>query len=353
MKRSAILGVVVALAVSGCGDDDGNGSTAETPNREVVLLTHSSFAASEDVLAAFAAESGFTVKLFPAGDAGATVNEAILRKRNPVADVLFGVDNAFLSRALGADIFVAHEAAGLDQVPDALQVDPQHRVTPIDRGNVCINVDTSWFGRRGRPEAPTSFADLVDRRYKDLLVVENPGTASPGLAFLLATIADQGRDGWQDYWRRLRDNGVRVVEDWTQAYQSDFTAGGGNGDRPIVVSYGSSPPADVVFSEPKRDEPRIGVVASTCFRQVEFAGVLRGARNEAGARALVDFMLSERFQEDMPLQMFVHPVRRGVDLPPEFEKWAVDPKKPLTLPADEISANRDDWIKEWTDIVLR
>jgi thiamine transport system substrate-binding protein len=363
MKRVhtvCVAAVAIALLAAACGGDDSTpaapttapGST--TPKiKKVTLLTHDSFAASEEVLAEFTTRTGYELEVLRQGDAGQVLNQAILRKDRPIADALFGVDNTFLTRALDAEIFEPYPPAGVDQLRPGVLTDPDHRVTPVDQGDVCLNIDRSWFGRDGRPPAPDSLDALIDPRYENLTVVENAATSSPGLAFVLATVAAYGEDGWQDYWRALRDNGVRVVNDWTEAYQGDFTAGGGNGDRPIVVSYGSSPPADVVYSEPKRDEPRIGVVESSCFRQYEFVGVLRGARNPEGARALVDFFLSRTFQEDMPLQMFVNPVVTGAKLPEVYEKWAVVPERPYTLDPQTIGARRDEWIKEWTDLVVR
>jgi thiamine transport system substrate-binding protein len=328
-------------------------TTAAPHITTVRLLTHSSFAASKQVLADFTRRTGYQVKLVQPGDAGVMVNEAILRKDSPVADALFGVDNTFLTRALDAGIFDPYVAHGLDTVPAALRVDAQHRVTPIDDSDVCVDYDKSWFGRDGHPVPPATLDDLLQPAYKNLTVVEDASTSSPGLAFLLATVAAHGVGGWQGFWDSLKHNGVRVDDDWNQAYENDFTAGGGSGDRPIVVSYGSDPAADVIGSSPHRDTPNVGVIASTCFRQVEYAGVLHGAHNVPGAQALVDFMLTRRFQEDMPLQMYVNPVVNGAKLPPEFTKWAVDPPHPYSVPPETISANRNAWIKDWTDRVVR
>jgi thiamine transport system substrate-binding protein len=357
----AITAAVVVAAACSSNTRHGAPSSASSTTTSPVapriatvrLLAHSSFALSKPVLAEFTAQTGYKVKLVQPGDAGVMVNAAILRKNEPVADALFGVDNTFLTRALDAGIFDPYVAPGLDSVPPALQVDPQHRVTPVDESNVCVVDDTSWFGHDGRPPAPASLDDLIDPRYKNLTVVENASTSSPGLAFLLATIAAKGESGWNAYWRALRQNGVRVDDDWTQAYESDFTAGGASGDRPIVVSYGADPAADVVGSSPHRDTPHVGVVASTCFRQMEFAGVLHGAHNVPGAQALVAFMLTRRFQEDMPLQMYVNPIVAGAKLPAVFTKWAVDPPHPYSIDPATISAKRNDWIKEWTDLVVR
>jgi thiamine transport system substrate-binding protein len=345
----AVVAVVAVLAAAACGSSSKPAAKITT----VRLLTHSSFAVSKQVLADFTAQTGYKVKLVQPGDAGAMVNEAILTKNHPVADALFGIDNTFLTRALDAGIFDPYTAAGLASVPTALDVDSQHRVTPIDTSDVCVVDDRSWFGHDGRPPAPNSLDDLVDPRYKNLTVVENASTSSPGLAFLLATIAAKGENGWQDYWRALKRNGVRVDDDWTAAYDADFTAVGKSGDRPIVVSYGSDAAADVIGSNPHRETPKVGVLGSTCFGQTEYAGVLARANNVPGARALVDFMLTRRFQEDMPLNMYVNPVVKGATLPPAFAKWLVDPPHPYSVDPAEIAAKRTEWIKNWTDLVVR
>ncbi len=355
---AAALVVAAACASSSkpaspAGAQPGSPPTTTPHITTVRLLTHSSFAASKSVLAQFTRETGYSVKLVQPGDAGVMVNEAILTKDHPVADALFGVDNTFLTRALDAGIFDPYVAKALGSVPASLQVDAQHRVTPIDTSDVCVVDDTSWFGHNGRPPAPVSLDDLVDPRYKNLTVVENASTSSPGLAFLLATIAAKGDNGWQDYWRALKGNGVRVDDDWTGAYETDFTAGGAHGDRPIVVSYGSDAAADVINSNPHRDTPKVGVLASTCFAQTEYAGVLRGAHNGPGARALVDFLLSRQFQDDMPLQMYVNPVVAGAKLPAVFAQWLVRPAHAYSIDPGEIAAKRQQWIKDWTDLVVR
>jgi thiamine transport system substrate-binding protein len=361
VKRVTVFLTLAALvAFTACGSSAKpaaqSGSTPTSVAKKIAtvrLLTHSSFAASKEVLADFTKQTGYKVKLVQPGDAGVMVNEAILRKANPVADALFGVDNTFLTRALDAGIFDPYTARGLDTVPATMQVDAQHRVTPIDKSDVCVDFDKGWFGHDGRPPAPSGLDDLIDPKYKNLTVVENASTSSPGLAFLLATIAAKGEGGWSAYWSALKDNGVRVDDDWTAAYETDFTAGGASGDRPIVVSYGSDPAADVEYSSPHRATPNVGVIPSTCFAQTEYAGVLHGAHNPAGAQALVDFMLTRRFQEDMPLQMYVNPVVTGAVLPAVFTKWAVDPAKPYSIDPATISAQRSAWIKEWTDLVVR
>jgi thiamine transport system substrate-binding protein len=281
------------------------------------------------------------------------VNQAILTKGNPQADVLFGIDSTFLTRALEADLFVPHEAAGLDQVPPDLRLDAGSEVTPIDYGDVCVNYDEAYFAEH-HLAVPTTFDQLVEPAYRDLLVVENPATSSPGLAFLLASVAQYGADGWTGWWTKAVANGVEVVDGWEQAYNDRFSGGGASsGDRPLVVSYASSPPAEVVYADPPVTEPPTGVVDATCFRQIEGAGILAGTKHEAEAGQLVDFLLSPTFQADVPLQMFVFPARADVALPQVFVDHAARPDHVLELAPADISAHRDDWIEAWTDLVQR
>jgi len=327
-------------------------SAGRGADEKVTLVTHDSFALSEDVVAAFTERTGIEVEIVPLGDAGQVVNQAILTKDNPLGDVLFGVDNTFLTRALEAGIFERYRSPALADVPAALQLDRKGRVTPIDYGDVCINYDEEWFADEGIA-VPTTLRDLTKAKYRDLLVVEDPSTSSPGLAFLLATVAEFGERGWTDYWAKLRDNGVTVVDGWEQAYYDEFTGGGAGGDKPLVVSYASSPAAAVVFADPPIDESPIGTMTASCFRQVEFAGILAGTERRAAARTLVDFLLSPEVQADVPLQMFVYPAVAGTPLPDEFTDNVGPVEDPYTLSPARVGAQRDEWIREWTGTVLR
>lgn len=334
----------LALGAGACGGDD-----APT---EVVLVTHDSFVVSDDVQEALERESGLSLEILKTGDAGEAVTRALLTAGNPEGDVFFGVDNNLLSRALEGELFATYESPALDTVDEQYALDSEHRVTPVDHGEVCLNYDKDWFAHRGIAP-PHSLDDLTDEQYEGLVVVENPATSTPGLAFMLATITRFGEDGWQDFWRRLRANDLQVVDGWEEAYNVSFSGSAGKGSRPIVVSYATSPPAEVIFRTPRPTVAPTAVIEDSCFRQIEFAGVLRGARNERGARELIDFMLSKRFQEDVPLTMFVFPVRRDAALPREFDEYAVVPAEPLYLPPDAIDANREQWLDEWTRIVIR
>ncbi len=243
--------------------------------------------------------------------------------------------------------------SGLDHVDDRYKLDPEGRATPIDHADVCLDIDKGWFASHGIAP-PSELADLTKPQYRKLLVVENPATSTPGLAFLLATVARFGPSGWQGYWEGLRANDVLVVDGWTEAYTARFSgAAGSKGKRPIVVSYGTDPAAEVMFSKKHLTEAPVAVIPGSCFRQVELAGVLAGAKNPKGARKLIDFMLTQEFQAAMPESMFVLPVRDGTPLPDAFRRYAVMPEKPLELPAAEIGSNRDRWIDAWTQAVLR
>ena len=320
--------------------------------RTLTLMTHDSFYLPPGVIEEFEAAHDVDVRLLPAGDAGSMINQAILTADRPLADVLYGVDNAFLSRALAAGIFEPYRPAALDAVPAALQLDPEGRVTPIDFADVCLNLDRSAFGEDGLP-LPASLEDLVRPALAGQVVVENPATSSPGLSFLLATIAYFGEDGWQSWWADLRDNELTVTSGWEEAYYGSFSGGAGEGDKPIVVSYSSSPAAEVLGTDPQVEVSPTLAIEPGCFRQIEFAGVLAGTDEPELAGAFIDYLLAPETQAELPLAMFVYPARSDVALPPLFEQHALVPTAPLSIDLATIDAKREAWISEWTDIVLR
>ncbi|NGN68817.1 thiamine ABC transporter substrate-binding protein [Streptomyces sp. A7024] len=338
----------ITLAACGSGDDGGSGSDAKT----VTLVTHDSFAVSKKVQQEFEKSSGLKLKILKGKDAGSAVNQAILSKDNPQGDVFFGIDNTLLSRGLDQGLFQPYEAKGLSAVPAELQLDKdKHRATPVDYGDICVNYDRKYFEEK-KLKPPQTFADLTKPQYKNLLVTENAATSSPGLGFLLGTAAEYGDDGWEAYWKKLKANGVQVVDGWEQAYYENFS-GAGKGDKPLVVSYASSPPAGVLELKPQPKEAPTGVATGTCFRQIEFAGLLSNAKNAEGGKKLIDFLLSKSFQEDMPLQMFVNPASEDAKLPEVFTKYGEKIDDPQTLAPEKITENREQWIKTWTSQVVK
>lgn len=362
IRKTAAVALATALGVSvlaacGSGDDGGKDSGGGTGSKTVTLVSHDSFAASDAVLKEFTKRTGYTVKVLKSGDAGVALNKEILTKGRPQGDVFFGVDNTLLSRALDNGIFTSYQAKGLDRVPADVQLDRgEHRVTPVDTGDICVNYDKKYFADR-KLAPPRTLDDLIKPEYKNLLVAENAATSSPGLGFVLGTVARYGEDGWQEYWKKLKANGVKIVDGWEEAYNLEFSGSAGGkkegGDRPLVVSYASSPPVEVLFAEPKPKEAPTGVATGTCFRQIEFAGLLKGAKNEAGGKALLDFLISTEFQEDLPLKMFVNPVVKDAKLPAIFTEHGVRISDPLTLAPDTISENREQWVQTWSSTVVK
>ncbi len=351
-KIIVFLGAVLLL--SACAK---TGVTEESRSI-LTVMTHDSFAISEELVQVFERENDVTLVFLKSGDTGAALNRAILTKGNPEADVFFGVDNTFLSRALQEGIFEPYASPVLAEIPPEFTNGLAGMVTPVDYGDVCINYDKTWFTERNLP-VPQTLADLIKPAYKGegkngLLVVENPATSSPGLAFLLATIAEYGEAGYLDYWRSLKQNGVVVVNDWETAYYTNFSASSGRGLQPMVVSYATSPAAEVIFAaEPLTEAPTASITGvNTCFRQVEYAGILKGTEHLELAQRFMDFMLSPAFQEDIPLQMFVYPVNPAAALPEAFIQHAARAEEPARLDPVLVSNKRDEWIAAWSRVML-
>jgi thiamine transport system substrate-binding protein len=349
-----ILGLFCALTLALSTACSAAPPSAPAELRTLTVMTHDSFEVSEEVLATFEEEHNAKVQFILSGDTGTALNKAILSKGNPLADVFYGVDNTFLSRALKEGIFEVYKSPLLEKIPDEFELDSQHQALPVDYGDVCLNYDTAYFAEHGLAP-PESLADLLDPKYKGLLVVENPATSSPGLAFLLATIGNFGPDGYLSFWKSLVDNDLLVVNDWETAYYTEFSGSAGKGPRPIVVSYDSSPAFEIIYAETPLEQPPTAAVVSddTCFRQIEFVGILAGTQERDLAEKWVDFMLSTTFQEDMPLHMFVFPVNSEAKLDQAFIEHLILPEKTAFVNPQDIATHREDWLKAWTETVLR
>ncbi len=317
----------------------------------VILVTHDSFNMDKSVIADFESSSGIQLKILAQGDAGAMVNKLVLTKDKPLGDVVFGIDNSFASRALDAGVLQSYAPTAAANGADKYAVDPQNRLTAVDYGDVCINVDHRWFADKKLAE-PRTYEDLTKPAYKNLLVVPSPATSSPGLAFLLGTVAHFGSAGdpagWLKYWTALKNNGVKVTAGWEDAYTVDFSGSSGKGARPLVLSYASSPPFEMKAGE---TEAPTGALLDTCFRQVEYTGVLAGAANPDGAKKVVDFLLSKEFQNAMPEQMYVYPVSTTAKLPASWKQFAPAATKPEAMDPAEITGNREKWIGAWSDLM--
>ncbi len=338
--------IVIFFAIFACG-------SAEVPadkikESSVTLLTHDSFAVSEGLFDTFTSETGIRVEQLSLGDTGQLISSSILTKKSPLGDVIFGIDNTFLSRALNADIFTPYTSSLESKIIDGLTYEKSDYLTPIDYGHVCVNYWKSSFSDSFPP--PSTINDLLDPSYGSLLVVQNPETSSPGLAFLLASISYFGSD-WVNFWELLTKNGVSVTSDWESSYYGDFIAGGGK--KAIVVSYASSPIAELIYSDPPVEVSPTGIIEDTCFKQIEYAGILKNTQKRHEAELLIDFLLSREFQEDIPLNMFMMPVSAEASLPSQFTNYPSIAKDLNTISPAEIETSRNNWTEIWTETVLR
>ena len=345
-----LTGIVVFVAlltllVAACGSNEPG---------SLIVLTNDSFDIGEEVIAQFEEKNNATVTIQKSGDSGEVLNRAILEKGNPSGDLLYGVDNTFLSKALREDIFIKYKSSRIEDVPSKFILDDTFHVSPVDYGYVNINYDIAYLEEHGLTP-PETLEELTGEDWKGRLVVQNPATSSPGLAFLIATVSYFGEDDdydYLDFWADLKENELAVKDGWSEAYYTDFSQYGGN--QPLVLSYATSPAAELYFSEGAYTTPPTGnmLVDKATFLQIEGIGILKGTQNEKLAQKFIDFVLDIPFQEDIPARMFVYPVNSKA-VAPDFFKYAEVPTLPADIDADTIDANRDEWIDSWTKVVLR
>ncbi|WP_110241223.1 thiamine ABC transporter substrate-binding protein [Nocardioides gilvus] len=343
----AALTVLTGASLAGCSLVGGDSGSEGDAAKEVVLVTHDSFSLPDEVVAQFEEEHDIKLVVRGSGDAGALSAKLGLTAAKPIGDVAFGIDNTFASRTLDDGVFAEHSVELPPGAEEYALEEGGDRLVPVDTGHVCVNVDKAWFDKEG-VAPPVTLADLTKAPYKDLMVVPSAASSSPGMAFLLTTHAAFG-DDWKGYWEDLLDNGVKIVDGWSDAYYADFTAGGEAGKRPIVLSYDSSP----AFTLDDDGESTTEALLETCFRQVEYAGVLEGAANPEAAELVLEFLLSEEVQSALPTSMYVYPVADATEIPDEWAAWAPSPTDPFVVPPDTIAEQRDTWLKEWTDLATR
>lgn len=346
-SATAVAGLALAACSGGSSSSSSSSSSTASPSGTVTLVTHDSFNLPKEIESQFQADTGCSLTVVTMGDGGELVNKLVLTKDAPQGDVVFGVDNSFASRVLSEGVIDTSQTVSLPEGVDQYLVDGQKALAPIDFGEVCLNYDVDWFEKKGLA-APTSFEDLIKSDYKDLLVAINPSTSSTGLAFLLATIGHFGEDGFADYWKKLVANGAKIDSGWTDAYETDFSAGEGKGAYPIVVSYSSSPAS--TLSDDGKSSTTASVL-STATRQVEYAGVLAGAANPAGGKAFVEWMLSKKVQSAIPDSMYMYPVNPEATLSEVMQKFGATSDAPIVVEADEITKNREAWLQTWTEAV--
>jgi thiamine transport system substrate-binding protein len=326
-------------------------SVSNAQQRTLTVVTHDSFNLSKTLVQAFEKRESLKVRFIKGGDAGAMVNRLILTKNTPIADAVYGIDNTLLERALKANVLEAYKPKAANSINKAYWLDSQWRITPVDYGFVALNYDKTWFAAKGLA-LPKTLEDLTQPEYKGLLVAPNPNTSSPGLAFFLATIKKFGEPGALEFWQKLRDNDVKITPGWDAAYYTDFTKNGGS--KPIVVSYASSPAAEVFYSKDKlTDAPTANLLLpGSSFLQIEGVAVLKGAKNRDLARKFVDFMIQKNVQSDIPTQMWVYPTVTSVVLPDVFKFAPVPTAAQVSkLEPRTIEANAKRWTAAWTQVM--
>lgn len=346
LTRRGVIGGAFALTgaatLAACGQD------TKADAKKVTVVTHSSFQVSDNLKKEFEKTSGFKLEIVDGGDGGELVNKLILSKDAPQGDVCFGVDNTYASRLLSQGVIDKDRT--VDTIPESAEkylVDNNRALVPIDMGDVAINIDKTYFTSHNLAE-PKTFEDLAKPEYAKLLVAINPTTSTPGLAWMLATVGHFGADKFSDYWKALVKGGAKIASGWTEAYNTDFSAGEGKGAYPIVVSYASSPSYTV-----SKDGASTTTAAllDTAFRQVEYAGVLKGAANPAGGQAFINWMLSKAVQADIPKKMYMYPVDSSVQLPEALAKFGPLAEKPVEVAPNKIAAEREQWLKLWASAV--
>lgn len=327
--------IVGAATITACGDNAQSGA-------EVTMLTHDSFSLPQDVLDTFRNETGLTLKVIKSGDAGQLASTVSLTPGSPKADVVYGIDNTFASRPIDAGALEAYAPpAAANGASEFAIAGAEDQLTAVDRGDVCLNIDDTWYSSRGQ-QPPKSIRDLTEPTFAAQAALLDPGTSSPGMAFLLTTVGMFGSN-WQSFWKDVSGGGAAIVSGWEIAYNQLFSAGEGHGDKPIVLSYASSPAAT----------PGTSALLDGCFRQVEYVGILKGTRNATGARKVIDFMLSPTVQRALPSSMYVYPVQKNTPLPDGWAQRAPLPQWTVTLPPEYVTQNRDSWLEQWRAAVGR
>jgi thiamine transport system substrate-binding protein len=344
LKFRGSLGLLAALLGAAC--------VAQAKPVELRVLTHSSFSVPKPLLAQFEKDHGVVLRINKAGDAGEMLNKLILTKANPIADVVYGIDNALAPKALAADVLTsapapASSAAVAPQLANAFKA----HLLPVDYGYVTLNYDKAWVAQQQQP-LPQTLEQLTQPAYAKWLVVQNPATSSPGYAFLLATIGAMGEEKAFDWWGRMRANGLKVSKGWTEAYYTDFSRNGGK--YPLVVSYASSPAAEMFYAKDKpATPPTVSLsIPGAVFRQVEGIALVKGGRQQEAALQFMEFMRSAAVQTQMQTQMWMLPGVAGIARAKEMQ-WAPDPTGFTSPSEQDIAAKGAQWVARWTAVVLK
>jgi thiamine transport system substrate-binding protein len=310
---------------------------------ELRVLTHSSFALPKPLLAQFEKEAGVKLRIAKAGDAGEMLNKLILTRAKPIADVVFGIDNA-----LADNVLDAYDGPAASAPSNAALTAP---LVAVDYGYVTLNYDKAWFAKSG-VALPKTLEDLAQPALAKLLVVQNPATSSPGNAFLLATIGALGEEKAFDWWARMRTGGMKVAKGWTEAYYTDFSRNGGK--YPLVLSYATSPAAELFYAKDKPAEPPTASLSlpGAVFRQVEGVALVKGGAQREAANKFIEFLRSAPVQQQLQTEMWMYPAVSGTARA-EVMKFAPEPAAFDTPSEQDIATKGAQWVARWTKVVLK
>lgn len=303
--------------------------------------------------------TGATVTNHAADDAGTALQLAAqdIAAGGGTFDILYGVDNVLMGQAIKEGVFAPYTPLQAQRVQQEYRfvptIDGAWAATPVDTGFIAINVDP----RSGI--TVDSMDDLVT--HADEFVTQDPRFSSPGLGFLISTVATYGEGGYLDYWADLLDGGVTITSGWTEAYENRFSGGylagetGTTSDKPIVTSYTTSP-AYEIFNDPEKQENDVLTAPESTFRQIQTMGILAGSDNRAAAEAWIEFTLTPDFQKLAAEYNAIYPVVAGDAIQASVDDVFAgnDPAPGSFTPADfttkELGDNAEGWVEAWTDL---
>lgn len=306
---------------------------------DLVVYTYDSFASTIAVktIPIFEKMYDVKVKVLSFGDAGSVLSRIILEKESPRADVIVGLDQALLKKAVDAGVLEKYQSPKLSNIVLESLKDPSDFGTPYDYGAIAIVYNTESIDK-----PPTSFEELLNARWKRSLVVEDPRTSSTGLAFLLWTIGVYGEENFLNYWSRLKDSILTVTPGWDEAFNLLEL-----GEADMMVSYAT----DGAYSYHEYGVLKYMPIAMQegAFVQVEYASIVKGAANRDLAEKFIDFLLSEGFQREVPLNQWMYPVVE-VEMPEAFE-YALKIDKTVSIDYEIVSEKLDSWLDSWAELM--
>ena len=362
MKKTinTIIASLLSLTILTCcttnnTTSDTNTNSNEQNIKEIKVLAYDSFNLDKNLIKEFEKTSGYKVKIIPSGGGGELVNKLVLSKNTPMGDVSVGIDSTFAGRTIKEKIFQNNNVK-LPEGAEKYVIAGDKTLTPISHGQICLNADKQWFDSKNI-KTPETFTDIIKPEYKNLFASINPTTSSAGLGFFLSTVAKFGENGWQKYWQDLKNNGMKISKDWSGAYNVDFTAGEGKGTKPIVVSYVTSPLETLETSQSSSNLPesttKTVALTDTCYDQVEYAGIVRNAKNKEGAEKFIEFMLSKKVQDVLLDTMYVFPVSNEATIPDEVLQHTPPVENALRLDPVVLEEKRQEWLREWNSIITQ